>query len=121
MLKSLLLISIIMLFLDTVYLSNIGGKPFLRMVEGIQNMSVTVNYLYAAIVYFLMVTGFYYFIVKKNSSNLDAFLLGILIYGVFDFTNIALFTKYKITIALQDTLWGGVLFYLTRIIYKYIT
>ena len=119
MLRSLLFISLIMLVLDTLYLSTIGGTPFLKMVENIQNQPATVNYMYATVVYFFMILGFYYFVVKKKFSNAEAFMLGVLIYGVFDFTNIALFSNYKLTIALQDTLWGGILFYLTNILYKY--
>tara|TARA_Y100001958_G_C21243369_1_gene572130 strand:+ start:3852 stop:4190 length:339 start_codon:yes stop_codon:yes gene_type:complete len=108
-----------MLFLDTLYLSTIGGKPFLKMVTHIQNKPATVNYWYATVVYILMIFGFYYFIVKKKLSNTEAFMLGVFVYGVFDFTNIALFSNYNLTIAIQDTLWGGILFYLTNILYNY--
>jgi uncharacterized membrane protein len=108
-----------MLVLDTLYLSTIGGKPFLKMVENIQKKSTVMDYLSAAVVYFLMIIGFNYFVVQKRFSNTEAFLLGVLIYGVFDFTNMALFSDYKLAIAIQDTLWGGVLFYLTNVLYHY--
>jgi uncharacterized membrane protein len=44
---------------------------------------------------------------------LDAFLLGIVIYGVYETTSYALLKKWKLSIVLMDTLWGGVLFGLT--------
>lgn len=36
--------------------------------------------------------------------------LGLLVYGVYNFTNLALFEKYSLKIAMLDTLWGGILF-----------
>jgi uncharacterized membrane protein len=117
--KSLLIIATIILVLDTLYLSTIGGKPFLKMVENIQKKSAVMDYLSAAVVYLLMIIGFNYFVVQKRFSNTEAFLFGVLLYGVFDFTNMALFSDYKLTIAIQDTLWGGVLFYLTNVLYHY--
>ena len=56
--KSLLIIATIMLVLDTLYLSTIGGKPFLNMVERIQKKSAVMNYLSIAVVYLLMIIGF---------------------------------------------------------------
>ena len=38
----------------------------------------------------------------------------ICIYAVFDLTNYSIFTDYDIRFAIADTLWGGVLFVLTR-------
>lgn len=36
-------------------------------------------------------------------------LLGILAYGVYNFTNVAVLTDYSWSIAVRDTLWGGTL------------
>ena len=46
-------------------------------------------------------------------------MLGIVIYGVFDFTNIALFSNYNLFIAIQDNVVGGTLFYLTKKLFIY--
>ena len=56
----------------------------------------------------------------SKRSVLDAFLLGFVIYGVFDLTNLAIFKKYDNMVALMDMLWGGTLFALTAyIIYQF--
>ena len=61
----------------------------------------------------------YKFIIKERKSPNDAFILGICIYGIFDFTNMAIFKKYEIIPSIIDTLWGGCLFYMvTLITYK---
>jgi uncharacterized membrane protein len=40
----------------------------------------------------------------------EAFLLGIVIYGVYETTNYALFKNWSILTVFMDTLWGGILF-----------
>jgi uncharacterized membrane protein len=107
-----------MLALDSVYLSNIGGPLFAKMVKGIQKDEMKINIFGAIGSYLLLILVLYKFIIVERKSPSDAFLLGFCIYGVFDFTNIAIFKNYSLLPALLDTLWGGVLFYIvTKITY----
>ena len=117
--KDIAIISIIVLIIDYVYLSNIAAKPFMNMVEKIQNEKSIVKYSSAAFTYALLILAIYKF--TPNLNYLDTFILGFIIYGVFDFTNMALFNKYDLKIAIQDTVWGGVLFVLTKFTYNSIT
>ena len=41
---------------------------------------------------------------------MDAFLLGLVIYGIYEFTNKAILTKWTYTTVVMDTVWGGILF-----------
>jgi len=68
--------------------------------------------------YVLMVFGLYYFILRERRSILDAFLLGVLVYGVYDMTIYTIFTNYTLGIALMDMLWGGVLFAASTAIHR---
>jgi uncharacterized membrane protein len=45
-----------------------------------------------------------------------AFLIGMTVYAVYDFTVMTLFEKYPLYLALGDVLWGGVLFFLAKTI-----
>ena len=117
--KDILIISIIILIIDYVYLSNIAAKPFMNMVEKIQKEKAIVKYSSAAFTYALLILAIYKF--TPNLNYLDTFILGFIIYGVFDFTNMALFNKYDLKIAIQDTVWGGILFVLTKFTYNNIT
>ena len=108
-----------MLALDGLYLSNVGGPLFAKMVKGIQKEEMTLNMYGVVGSYILLVLVLYKFIILDRKSPTDAFMLGLCVYGVFDFTNIAIFKNYKWMPAILDTLWGGVLFYLvTFITYK---
>ena len=49
-----------------------------------------------------------------------AFFLGILVYGVYETTTLAILKNWSPTTALIDTTWGGTLFALSAyIFYKY--
>ena len=108
-----------MLFLDSLYLYNIGGPTFNNMVKKIQKDDMKLN-IYGAIgAYILMILAIYKFIIVDRKSPNDAFILGICIYGVFDFTNYAIFKNYNMFIGALDMLWGGILYYVvTWLTYK---
>ena len=108
-----------MLFIDSVYLSNIGGPMFDNMVKKIQKDDMKLN-IYGAIgAYILMILALYKFIIVERKPPTDAFILGVCIYGVFDFTNYAIFKNYSLIVGLLDLLWGGILYYIvTWITYK---
>ena len=42
-------------------------------------------------------------------------MLGLVIYGTFNFTNIAMFKEYDLLTGLKDTVWGGVLFFVATL------
>ena len=110
-----------MLSLDSLYLSLIGQKLFNPMINIIQKEKMSINIHAAIITYIFLLIVLYKFIIQNNKSPNDAFLLGLCIYGVFEFTNLTIFKKYQLTPAIVDTLWGGILFYLTTYLtYKYI-
>ena len=106
---SMLLSAIVMISLDFVYLSMIKDY-FNNQVKMVQGSPVKINFLGAAICYIFLIVGINYFIIKPRKSVSDAFLLGIVIYGVYETTNYALFSNWSIFTVFIDTLWGGVLF-----------
>ena len=106
-----------LLVLDTIYLSFIGKPLFEKMIKNITKKNPSYNIVGILGSYFFLLLGLQYFIINKNMTPNDAFILGLVIYGVFDMTNLALFDGYDIKIAIIDMLWGGILFYLvTKII-----
>ena len=105
--------SAILLTVDVLYLYNFGMKTFQKNVQLIQKTPIELN-VYGALLSYICVIGIlYYFIISQNKPVFDAFLLGIFLYGTFDMTNLAMFTKYEWKTAIIDTLWGGTLFAFT--------
>ena len=114
-LQTFLTILVVMLLLDSVYLfftKNIFGE----VVAKIQRTAMQLRLSGAIVVYLLMAVGLYYFIVKPGRSTWEAALLGLVIYGTFDFTNYAMLKNYDLKTAIMDTAWGSLLFALTTMI-----
>jgi uncharacterized membrane protein len=116
---NLLISSIVFISIDFLYL-NLMKKYFNKQVQDIQGTPIKMNLFAALICYLFLITGLNYFIIKPNRSVSDAFLFGIIIYGVFETTNWALFSQWSPLTVIMDTLWGGILFALTTKIVKLI-
>ena len=111
--------SAVLLVVDGLYLYNIGMSIFQSNVELIQNAPLKANVYGAILSYVCVIGAFNYFIILQNKSPLDAIILGVFLYGVFDMTNLTMFTKYSWKTAVSDTLWGGTLFaFTTWVTYK---
>ena len=100
--------AITMLALDGVYLQTMKTQ-FSDQIIKVQGSPLVLKILPTILCYVLLVFGLNYFIISKKHSAYDAFLLGIVIYGVYDATTYALITKWSPQLALIDTLWGGIL------------
>ncbi len=108
---------IILVIVDAVYLYIIGGWAQ-TMVVKIQRLYSPINYVAAAVVYVLLALGLTYFIVEPKKTVFEAALLGLVVYGVFDFTNMAMFKHYDMRFALIDTAWGATLATITAYLAK---
>ena len=115
---STLISAIVLIILDSTYIHLMTGY-FKKQVKDVQGSPLELNFVGAALCYVFIIFGLNYFIIKNRKSVKDAFLLGIVIYAVFELTNLALFKNWHILSVLIDTLWGGILFGLTTgIVYK---
>jgi uncharacterized membrane protein len=113
--KEILVAGVVLLLLDAVYIT-LTKSLWDIQVASIQRVSMQIRVLGAIVCYTLLILGLYYFILRTRRSPLDAFLLGLLVYGVFDSTNYAMFKKWDWKIAMMDTMWGGAVFALTTIV-----
>ena len=115
----LLFSAVILLSLDFIYL-NLTKSVFQTQVFKIQHVIMNVKFIPAILCYLFLVIGLNYFILQSHRTILEAFLLGFIIYGVFDSTNLAIFKNYEWNVAIMDTVWGGILFALTTwIVYTF--
>ena len=111
-LKNLLVSGAAMLFLDFIYLSAFSNF-FNKLVKSIQGTTISFNAVGAVLCYILLIFGLNYFIIDQKKSWLDAFLLGIVIYGVYETTNYAILKNWTLQSVALDTMWGGILFAIT--------
>jgi uncharacterized membrane protein len=111
-LKRLALSTVLLLALDFVYLT-LTKSMFEEQIINIQRVIVEFKLVGAVICYFFLALGLNYFILQNKKPVLDAFILGLVIYAVYESTNYAIFKKWGLQLAIIDTLWGGILFALT--------
>lgn len=115
----LLIASLLVVLIDSVYLNMVKGF-FGKQIRDVQKSPMKLDMTSTMLAYVFIIFGLNYFIIRKRASITDAFLLGLVIYGIYEFTNMALFKEWRWSTALLDTIWGGILFasvtYLTYLI-----
>lgn len=117
--KLFLITAFTLCIIDGIFLSFVMGKYFGKQIFQVQKEPMKVNILGAALSYLFLVVGVYYFIVRRKECLFNAFLLGIFVYGVYEYTSYGLLKNWKFTTTLIDTFWGGILFMLTAaVVYK---
>ena len=115
--KNVFLPFFVMLLLDFVYLSTTGWF-FSNMIKKIQGTQIKLNISGLIITYLVIFMCYYYFIIKKNGSTFDAFMLGFTTYGIYEMTNFTIIDNWNWKAVILDTLWGGILFGSTRYLTK---
>lgn len=113
--KEFLITGVIFLLLDGFTL-NILSNFFNKQIINIQGSPIKMDLIAAIICYLFLFIILYYFIISKNKSLREAFLLGFLVYGVYELTTKSLLKKWEWSTVFVDTTWGGVLFLLTTLI-----
>jgi len=115
---SLLISAVLFVCIDAIYLNLMKGY-FNNQIKQVQGSPVQLNLVGAFLTYIFLIYGLNYFIISKNKSISDAFLLGIVIYAVYEFTNLSLLKNWHVLTTILDTTWGGILFALTTfLVYK---
>lgn len=117
---NMLIGAIILILLDSMYLS-IMNKYYTSQIKSIQQSDAKLRRPPILIVYVLLIIALSYFIIKPKRNVSDAFLLGLIIYGVFNLTNYAMFTNWSVITVLLDSTWGGLLFAITNMIIRFIS
>jgi|694.fasta_scaffold63579_5 uncharacterized membrane protein len=118
------------LILDFIWLY-LNANMYKKLVYEIQGFDLNINYLGAILSYLCLILALLIFVFplikneyyknKKQSLLLLAIknggLLGLLMYGMFNTTNIGIFKNYHYTYATMDTIWGFFLFSFISYIY----
>jgi uncharacterized membrane protein len=107
--QSAVVFIISLLIIDSIWLKG-ASRLHAEMTLAVQNSPLKVSPLWAAGFYLLAALAFKQVIIPLSGGK-DVFktgaLLGLLMYGTFDFTNKAIFSKYPSDYAIMDTAWGA--------------
>ena len=109
--KALFAVMVTLLVLDFIWLG-VMSRGFFRNEIG-DLLRDKVSWVPGVLVYVLLTVGIFVFVL--NSSFADGVLrtvglgvlFGVVVYGVYDLTNLALVRGWTVRAALVDVLWGG--------------
>uniref|UniRef100_A0A6C0HA02 DUF2177 family protein n=1 Tax=viral metagenome TaxID=1070528 RepID=A0A6C0HA02_9ZZZZ len=108
---------VVLLFFDLIYFYFMKDMLSKQIIQ-VQGSPLVMDFFAAALCYIALAFGLYYFVLREKKSIIDAFLLGIVIYAVYETTTKASLKKWSYKIVLLDTLWGGILFTLTTFVVR---
>lgn len=125
MIRELIIVALLLTVIDLVFIKYVLIHPFGRMIQSIQLSEFKPNTMYVFIPYVLMIFSILFFSlpnVRKENLFKDSLvyggLLGLVIFGVYEFTNMSVFKNYNLHVAIFDTLWGVTLFTIVTFLSK---
>ena len=105
------IVLVVYLVLDLPMILLINKDMYKKLFESINNGAIvdSTNIIIGGIVaYLLLAYGLYIFAIK-NKSIFNGALFGLVVYGVYNFTNLAVIAKYGLIPSVIDTVWGTIL------------
>lgn len=63
----------------------------------------------ASLVYLIIPAGLIWFVLPKRRTFLWGSVFGVILYGVYDFTNYATLSGWPLALVFLDTLWGAII------------
>jgi len=109
MLRSLLVVAVTVLIMDSIWL-NIQYNFNTSIIKNVQKSVMKIRYIPAALVYVLIPVAVTYFAILQSKSLHESIkkgaLLGLCIFGVYDLTNLATFDNWTMRLTIQDMAWG---------------
>lgn len=98
--------------------SKIIGGWFNNIIKNVQTTPIETRLYPILLSYLFMAFIIYYFLIFKNATTIEAGLLGMLIFGIYELFNFATLKKWDIMYSMLDILWGGILFVIGYTIVK---
>lgn len=112
-LRWIIITILVLLAYDAIVLGIFLRTTWSQVIQTIQgSVPMTPRLPYGMVVYLCLAIAMYTFL-PTNTTYTTAFLFGSMIYAVFDFTMLTIFSKYPLSLAIMDTVWGGILVALT--------
>jgi uncharacterized membrane protein len=107
--KNLRIIKILSLIvsIDLLWMLLVANPLYKKMILKIQGSKLRPRYQSIVVTYLLLTLGYYTFLPKRDMKK--AFTLGLVSYGVYNFTSYTTLKDYDVCVGLADTIWGGVM------------
>jgi uncharacterized membrane protein len=130
------IISIVIIFLDIGWIS-LNMTKYSKEVLKVQKAALSLRYEHAIIAYIIILFSILYIAIPFTSQNIKinnggkdisvekkllyslmyGGALGFSVFGIYNFTSLAIYKDLDATIAITDTIWGTTLYTLSTFIY----
>ena len=126
--KATVVAVVVLLLLDFIWISS-NTNMYGKMVQKMQNTTMSVRLYSAIIAYILMIVGLVWVIFPIIDANIKLIknkvvgalrfggLFGLVVYGIYNSTNYAIFNDCSLKVAFIDTLWGVTVYSLATYVY----
>mgnify|MGYP001178691800 FL=1 len=119
-----LIVAILLSFMDFIWIS-LNFKMYNKTVKDIQGFEPKINVKYAIIAYAFMILSLFYIAIPFTKNYINKYnnytdilyksvmyggVVGLSIYGIYNFTCLSFFDKYPLSTAIIDTIWGTFLY-----------
>ena len=126
-----IVILVLFLLIDIPMITLINKKMYMDSFDKINGAEMNTGkqgIMGAISAYLLLALAIYYFILEDTKIDtksyrdvfIKGFILGLVIYGVYNTTNLATINNYSIKVSIVDTIWGSFLTGLISILSLYI-
>lgn len=121
---------IVCLCIDVIWLTLIAKSFYINAIGHLMQKNadgtISANYASALVVYALIAAGVMLFVLPKAQGNYVqagcyGALFGFIVYGIYDFTNLATLANWPLSISLIDMAWGGFLCGITSLFATWMT
>ena len=129
---SIIILIIFVLLADYIWLTT-NKQMYSTLVKSIQKQEMKINIIGAIVSYICVILLLVFYAIpfvrlQSKTNKIPSIQscviygggMGLLAYAIFNFTNIGIFKNYNVKTALIDTLWGGILFSISTILYFYV-
>jgi uncharacterized membrane protein len=127
------IICLVIIFLDIAWIS-LNFSTYTNSIQKIQKASLNLRYEHAIITYLIILFSIIYIAIPFTSQNiknisdytienklLQSFMyggaVGFSIFGIYNFTSLAIYKDLDVSIAITDTIWGTTLYTITTFIF----
>lgn len=128
MLTRLITTTVTFIALDLLWLGVVAKQWYINAFGSmlrLENGGISPIWAAAVVVYIALISGIMLFVLPKAQGSVMAALgwgvvFGLVTYGTYDFTNLAVMANWPVRICIIDTIWGGVICGLTSMMAVYI-
>lgn len=110
------------LLADTIWITQFATQQYSQQLGDMLKMAEGSKLIIGLLsVYALLLLGLFAFVLTPETSLIKAIVFGMVVYGVYGFTNWLILDRWSIDLVLVDFLWGGFLYgstaYIARLIH----